>query len=151
MAALWMAWRSYWVIPSWNSAKVVRRAAIVMSLARCISAISAADLIIRHPAVTGSALTSDSAGATWRNAIHDEKPAALFDTDLSGADPAILEYAGDDLVGTLVLLPDPHIGADAESLAGPGFLEPGADEGQFARRRHHRHEGPFRESPSPCP
>ena len=45
------------VIPSSSAAMLARKASYVMSLAFCISASSAADLIIRQPAVTGSAIT----------------------------------------------------------------------------------------------
>ena len=47
---------SYWLMPSCMVAKAAPKATTVMSLARCISASSAADLIERQPTVTGSAL-----------------------------------------------------------------------------------------------
>ena len=40
-----------------------------MSVAICISASSAADLIIRHPRTTGAPLTTAAAGIAWINSI----------------------------------------------------------------------------------
>ena len=51
------------VMPSRSVESAALNAAIVMSLACCISAISAGDLIIRQPAVTGVASTTCEAGA----------------------------------------------------------------------------------------
>ena len=42
-------------MPALSVANAALMAASVMSFARCISAISAGDLIMRHPAVTGVA------------------------------------------------------------------------------------------------
>ena len=81
-----------------------------MSLARCISAISAGDLIMRQPAVTGSALTKSSAGASFRMPLKMKKRSALLDADASGRDAAVLQDLRDQPVRALVLLPRPHVG-----------------------------------------
>ena len=66
-AAAIFALSSRCVMPSRSVANAALYAAIVMSLARCISAISAGDLIIRHPAVTASALTYSVPAVAWRS------------------------------------------------------------------------------------
>ena len=80
-----------------------------MSLARCISAISAGDLIIRQPAVTGSALTYSMRRRFLLHAVEDEEAQPLFDADASGRDAAILQDLRDEPIGALVLLPRPRI------------------------------------------
>ena len=56
------------VIPSRRVASPALNAASVMSLAYCRHAISAGDLIIRQPAVTGVASTTCEAGAAFCSA-----------------------------------------------------------------------------------
>ena len=63
-AAMWSR-RSSCVMPSLNVSNAASKEASVMSIAFCISAISAADLIIRQPAVITSASTKVIAGASF--------------------------------------------------------------------------------------
>ena len=85
--------RSYWVIPSRRVAKAALNAASVMSLARCISASSAADLNIRQPAVTGVALTSSAEAASRPKAVHDEEAHLLLQAEPAGGDATIAQQA----------------------------------------------------------
>ena len=64
-ARMWLP-NSNCVMPSASVANAALYASMVMSLARCISAISAGDLIIRQPAVTGVARPNSSCGAAAR-------------------------------------------------------------------------------------
>ena len=107
-------------------------AAIVMSFARCISAISAGDLNMRQPAVTGSALTKSSAGASFLDAVEDEEANALFDADAAGARRRDRSGSARQPVRALVLLPGPHVVAELDQLARARFLERRADPGELA-------------------
>ncbi len=64
-AAAMLARRSSCVMPSRKVANAARNASMVMSLAFCISANSVADLIIRQPAVTGSASTKSAPASSF--------------------------------------------------------------------------------------
>ena len=98
---------------------------MVMSLARCISAISAGDLNIRQPAVTGVASTNSSAAPPRADAVGDEEAHALLDADLAGRDAAVLQDAGDDRAPVLVFLPHADVVGELRDLARALFLEPG--------------------------
>ena len=67
---------------------------MVMSLARCMSAISAGDLIMRHPAVTGVALTASNAGRFLAKSVEDGEADLLFDTQRARGDSDIAQGLG---------------------------------------------------------
>lgn len=85
-------------MPSRSDGNVARYAAMVMSLARCISAISAGDLIMRHPAVTCVAIAYVRCGAAWRmpsamkKRRRSSKPTVLVATPRSRRMPATTSY-----------------------------------------------------------
>ena len=70
-----------------------------MSFARCISAISAGDLIMRQPAVTGSALDELTRRRFSLDAVEDEEPHTLFDADAAGGAPRSLRMPATSLYG----------------------------------------------------
>ena len=125
---------------AWRGRPCTRRC--VMSLARCMSAISAGDLIIRQPAVTGSALTKSIAGAAFRTPSKMKKRSRSSTPTRPGRDAAVLQDLRDQPIGALVFLPDAHdrgrrasISSRARASSKPGRPTP------VAFRRNDRTNG----------
>ena len=121
---------------------------MVMSLARCISAISAGDLNMRQPAVTATASTSSARGAALRSAVEDEEPQPLLDADAAGRDAAIGEDLRDQRVRALVFLPRADVGREPRQLARPLLLEGRRHPRELAAPRDDQQERPLAQAPA---
>lgn len=128
------------LFPSRSAAKAAVYAAMVTSLAHRSKPISAADLIMRQPAVTGSALTNSSAGASLRMPAERGETHLLFNTDASRRDAPIPEDPDDLPIRALVFFPGPDVRAEANQFAGASLFEARNYPAQFAARRQHQPE-----------
>ena len=108
---------------------------MVMSLARCISAISVGDLIIRQPAVTGVARTTFEAGAACAMPSAMKKRTRSSTPILRRRHAAILQDAQDRRAPILVFLPDADVLGERRDLSRARLLEAGADVGELALLR----------------
>ena len=115
------------LMPGFRLAWAVRKAAMVMSLAACISASSAADLIIRCARTTALALTMRVPGSCCGEAIAEEEAVGVLEGDGAAGDPPFAQEVGDQLQRFVIFLPGADFGGDLELFGDAGLFEEGGD------------------------
>ena len=87
-----------------------------MSAAACISASSAAVLIIRQPRTTGLALTARNARDLLPQPIEDEVAVGLFEPDRRPGGTALAQEVRNQLQWLLILIPGPDFRRDRQAF-----------------------------------
>ena len=109
-----------------------------MSLAICISAISAGDLCMRHPRTTGAPLTTVALRHRLFQPVDREIAHRFLDADPALGQPALAQPCGDRRERIVILVPRQHVGGNAQAFAHRRFFEKGRDDRQFALAGQHR-------------
>ena len=115
-----------------------------MSVAACISASSAGDLIIRQPRTTGLALTIVRRRQLLLQPVEDEEAVGLLDADRRAGEPALAQEVGDQLQRLLILVPGADFGRDCQAFLDRRLLEEGRDDDRIALGRDDRRRSAVR-------
>jgi len=108
-----------------------------MSLAVCISANSAGDIVQPHRAHHWIGADRFQAGEPLREAIDNEITVGLFESDRLVRHPALLQKVGHELQRILVFIPRPDFRRNCERLANGWTFKEGRDDDRVALCRDH--------------